>query len=137
LSGGIKVDERYDTWHPIDNTNTFFYLADYTPDIEECHVLLLKVIDQAISDLKNFSDLSTQKRQEIWEEARGFLFDDDYCIDWDDRQLYFADIAALLGLDPHWLRGKIIKRLGKSIRRKKNGESKEVRRSCSHRAPHT
>jgi hypothetical protein len=121
---------RYNCWHEIGNHDVKFYLSEYTPDIEECRVLFLKIIEQAKRDLVNLVNTTSPSKKEIWEEARQFLFEDDYTIDWDDRELTFTEITEILNLDVDWVRKMVIQDMRVHLaRRMKSGKNKEVRPS--------
>lgn len=113
---------RYNTWYKIGN-NGLFFLAEHTPNLEECRLVLLKIIEQAKRDLINYADATLSVKREIWEEARQFLFDDDYLIMWGDQEMSLQHIGQILGLEVQWMREKLVKEIIRiSKRRKKYAE---------------
>lgn len=100
---------RYEQWHQLGSTR--FYLGDYTPDIEECKFLLLKIIEQAVRDYVSFADSTEPELIEICQEARDFIFQDDYYIDWGERELNLQIIMDILDIDIEWFRKKTREKL--------------------------
>jgi hypothetical protein len=96
-------------WHEAGSVR--FFLEDYTPDDEECKFLLLKVIEQAVRDFISFADSTEPELVEICLEARSFLFDDDYYIDWGEQELNLATIMDILDIDIEWFRSKTRQKL--------------------------
>jgi hypothetical protein len=114
----VALTERYNQWYKVGNHDTLFYLADYTPDLEESRCLLLRVIYQAKRDIVNCADATSPAQREVWEEARAFIFDDDYTIDWGGRVATLEDLCGILGLDIWWLREKIKKEIHKETEKR-------------------
>lgn len=95
---------RYDIWHQTGDVK--FYLSDYTPNLEECNFLLLKVVEQTVRDFISLADTNEPELAEVCKEARDFIFDDEYYIDWGERQLNLPMILEILGIDIDWFRAK-------------------------------
>ena len=103
------VSGRYDTWHQSGDVK--FFLTNYFPDIEECKFLLLKVVEQSVRDYVSLADSIEPDLQEVCKEARDFIFNDEYYIDWGEKQLNLPMILELLEIDTEWFRGKARKKL--------------------------
>ncbi len=95
---------RYKEWHQAGSAR--FYLEDYLPDIEECKFLLLKVVEQAVRDYCSFADSVEPELIDICKEARDFIFDDEYFIEWGGRELNLQIIMDILDVDIDWFRKK-------------------------------
>lgn len=100
---------RYDTWHEAGSAR--FYLENYLPDIEECKFLLLKMVEQAVRDFVSFADSDEPELIEICKEARDFLFEDEYFIEWGGRELNLQIIMDILDIDLEWFRKKTREKL--------------------------
>ena len=111
-----KSGERYNHWHYTKN-NKRFYLSHYLPNIEECKFILLKVVEQAIRDYSHLIKFKDSEELYIkWEEAKDFLFDEDYFIQWGNIELSLELITDILELDLDWIRMK-----AKKLYKEKNG----------------
>ncbi len=86
---------------------------------DECRLIFLHLIRQAIDDYHIFKDRKSAEDKEVWETAAGFLFDDNYTIDWGTHSLTLKDICQYLNLNTNWLRQKLIHHV--KIRLDKNG----------------
>lgn len=117
---------RYSTFHKELNSKVMYYLEEYTPNLQECRELLLKVIEQAKRDVVNYYDSQITKYKTIYEEAREFLFNDDYEIDWGGQTRTMEELNQILGLDLDWGRRKLIKEIKKIVEKRieKDGEEK-------------
>ncbi len=100
---------RYDEWHQAGSAR--FYLENYLPDIEECRFLLLKVIEQAVRDYVSFADSIEPELIDICKEAKDFIFDDEYFIEWGGRELNLQIIMDILDIDLAWFRKKTRQKL--------------------------
>jgi hypothetical protein len=96
------MDDRYNREHSYGEVT--FYLSYYVPDEEQCRILMLKLLEQAVRDYCSMarSDLANEKL--IWEEARAFLFDDDYQFRWGGYELSLESFLDILDLDINWVR---------------------------------
>lgn len=101
--------DRYDKWYEAGSAR--FYLENYIPDIEECRFLLLKVVEQAVRDFVSFADSTEPELIEVCKEAKDFIFDDEYHIDWGGRQVNLQVIMDILDLDLEWFRKKTRQKL--------------------------
>jgi hypothetical protein len=81
------------------------------PNIQECHYLILQVINQAIKDYEHYRNKTREDDKAIFESARAFLFDDDYCFDWGDHQVNLDYLCSLIDIEIGWLRNKIVEKL--------------------------
>jgi len=119
------VNKRHDAYHQIGNIT--FYLKGYLPDIEECKLLLTKMLEQAVRDYCTPYRISTNSELESWEQARDFLFDDNYHIDWGEG--YYLDLQSILDIldiDINWFREQLQK---KFERENPNGkEEKQIKK---------
>ena len=98
-----------------------FTLTRTIPSEEETRYLLLKVVEQAIRD---YVSIRRQTRigpadQNALETAQGFLFDDEYRIDWGGEILSLNQILEVLDLSQEWLRRKILELEANPIKNKK------------------
>lgn len=103
-----QTRSRYNRWHNYGEV--FFYLTDFRnfpvyP--EQARYLLLKVIEQAIRDYISLVHSTIPSEQQLWETARGFLFDDDYIIDWGNKEINLDEALMMLGLDTSWVRKEV------------------------------
>lgn len=108
---------RYNRWYDLGNVK--FYLEQYLPNIQECRFLLTKVIEQAINDYCNLEGSDIPNAEQLWFDARDFLFDEDYWICWGDLELNLEDICDILDLDVEWIRDSTQKK----YRSKRNAKS--------------
>lgn len=81
------------------------------PQLDECKSLLLHVVKQAVDDYQSFKNKTREDHQEIWMTASGFIFDDDYYINWGEQQINLDQICDVLGLEVNWVRNKISQQL--------------------------
>ena len=84
---------------------------NYVPQIDECRYLILKIVEQAVRDYLTLENSKAPIDRVYFETAQGFLFDDDYRIQWGDMIVSFNDMLDFLDLDIDWFRGeaKILK----------------------------
>ena len=98
----MSTDDRYDKEQSYGEVR--FFLSSYLPDIEECRFLLMKIIVQAVRDYCSLANAELPSDRTLWEETKGFLFDDEYRIMWGNTELSFEDILDILSLDIAWFR---------------------------------
>jgi hypothetical protein len=103
------MSDRYDKEY-VYGTVTF-YLSDFMPDLEECRLLMLKVLEQSIRDYCSLQNSETLVERETWESARDFLFDDEYRISWGDMSLKTEEFLDIVDLDIQWVRDQVNKKL--------------------------
>jgi hypothetical protein len=104
---------RYDCYHVYGNVT--FYLANHLPDLDEVHLLLMKVLEQAVRDYCSLHTSDLHSDQLIWEESRDFIFDDSYRFMWGDRELSFSDLLDILNLDVSWFRVQTKKKFEEGV----------------------
>jgi len=86
-----------------------FFLSDYTPNIEECRFLILKVLEQSIRDYISLFGSNISSEQALWETAFGFIFDDDYRVLWGDKEMSPEDLIGIVDVDISYLRERVRK----------------------------
>ena len=104
----MSANDRYTTTQKYGNVE--FSLSDYLPDIEECRFLFLKTIEQAVRDYVSLEDTDSPNSSILWEQARDFIFDDEYTVDWGDKEMSITDILDILDIDINWFRMRTSKR---------------------------
>ena len=82
-----------------------------TPDEQECRLIILHVINQATKDYENFRGKTTEEEIELFNSAAGFLFNDEYTVDWGEETVTVRKLCDHIGIDIDWLRNNIGKRL--------------------------
>ena len=85
-----------------------FILTEFYPQEDECKFLLMKVIEQSIRDYINLDKCIAPVEIQHFESARDFLFDDEYRIQYGERELGFVDVLHILSLEIDWIREKVI-----------------------------
>ncbi len=123
MSDDSDINKRYGRWH--DNGGIRFLLESYIPNEQEAKFLLLKVVEQAVSDYCNLEGSDIPYAQLLWEEARDFIFDDTYWIYWGDLELSFEDILDILEIDVDAVREKASKRYREKKKYDKSIRNKE------------
>jgi len=96
------MNERFDKEHSYGEVR--FYLADYMPNEEQCRILMLKVLEQAVRDFCSLARSELANEQQTWEEARAFLFENGYHFRWGDWELTLESFLDILDLDVRWVR---------------------------------
>lgn len=71
---------------------------------------MLKVLEQAVRDYCSLVESSIPNELATWEEARDFLFDDEYYFFWGDMELRLEDFLDILDLDIMWVREQTAKK---------------------------
>lgn len=74
------------------------------PELDECRFLIKKVIEQAVRDYAALEHAETLSDQQDYESACGFLFDDDYRIEWGGQLMSLQDLLDWVDLDQGWVR---------------------------------
>lgn len=103
------TDDRLDKWHTYNTVR--FYLADFMPDKEQYRYLMLKVLEQAVRDYIALIDSTVPNERLLWEEARDFIFKEDYAIMWGDMELTTTAFLDILDIDIKWAREQTMKKL--------------------------
>ena len=78
------------------------------PYLDECKFLILKVIEQSIRDFVALSHATVPTEQQYFITASGFLFDDDYRIDWGGQDKSLRELTEIIGLEQEWIRDKVL-----------------------------
>ena len=113
-----QTKSRYNRWHNYGEV--FFYLMDfstYPVYPEQARYLLLKVIEQAIRDYIALVNSTIPSEQQLWETARGFLFDDEYIVNWGNKEINLEEALMMLDLDISWVRKEVNRKF-----REQNGD---------------
>ena len=100
-----ELEDRYNKWYKVSENNSI-YLSEYTPDRDDCRILLYKIIEQAVRDYVNLYRFIDNKSIENWESAVSFLFEEEYYIDWGDYPINLKEILAELDIDLEWFRDR-------------------------------
>lgn len=103
------MNDRYDKDYTYGDVK--FHLSDFAPDIEECRILMMKVLEQAIRDYISLSNSELPNDRETWESARDFLYDEEYRFKWGDLELSTEEFLDILDLDISWVRDQTTKKL--------------------------
>jgi len=113
----IEINEqgyevRYFEWN-----KTIFKVISTSCTLTDTKVLMSAIISQAVKDFERLANPSSRKKKadiEYWETAKGFLFDDNYLIQYGDLELNFAEmlnsIAEESGFCIFSLRRSLIKK---------------------------
>ena len=117
--------DRYDKVYEYKDVQ--FYLSSYTPDPEECRIIILKIIEQASRDYLSLHKGKTAALQYTWQTARDFIFKDKYLINWGGRVTTSAELMELVDIDINWLRRKMRERFTKT-QKEDHGEKERIRR---------
>lgn len=96
------MEDRYNKEYTHGNVK--FFLSDYMPNEEQCRILMLKVLEQAVRDYCSLADSKLTNEQLMWNEAKAFLMDDDYHFNWGDYELNLESFLDILDLDINWVR---------------------------------
>jgi hypothetical protein len=104
----MELEDRYDKQYSH-NTVTF-YLDSYTPNIEECRFLILKVVEQTVRDFLTLFGSDLTSEQILWHTAVGFIFDNDYRLHWGELEVAPEDLLAVVDVDMEYFRDKMRER---------------------------
>jgi hypothetical protein len=85
------------------------------PYIDECRILILKMIEQAIRDYLSLRGSSAPIEQVYYHTACEFLFNDDYYIDYGGVDRNLEDLLDILDINITWFRERINKLKNKRI----------------------
>jgi hypothetical protein len=116
--------ERYN--REYSHGSVTFFLSDYTPNIEECRFLILKIVEQATRDYISLFGSNVSSEKALWETAHGFIFDDEYRIMWGNTEMGTEDLVGIVDVDVHYLR----ERVRKQFKERHNNGSQEERREA-------
>lgn len=84
-----------------------FILTEFYPQEDECKFLLMKMIEQSIRDYINLEKCIAPIEIQHFESARDFLFDDEYTIQYGEREIGLVDVLHILSLEIDWFREKV------------------------------
>lgn len=96
------------------------------PELDECRFLIKKVIEQAVRDFAALEDAVSSSEQSDYQTACGFLFDDDYHINWGGQEMSLQDLLDWVDLEAEWVRKKAL--LAKERRKQKALVKQEAKR---------
>lgn len=102
------MSDRYNRTYEYGTVS--FYLENFLPDIEECRILMLKILEQTVRDFVTLDPEKSSNDTNIWESARSFLFDDDYYFMWGDQEITTETFLDILDLNIHWIRSYVLKK---------------------------
>ena len=80
--------------------NSTFEVWNSPCDMDDCKKLLTAIVGQAVKDFERLAHTGARTKKasaQDWAYARGFLFDDDYFIDYGGHGLGFAEILSIIG----------------------------------------
>lgn len=86
------------------------------PKIDECKILILKIIEQAIRDYLSLTNATAPIEKYYYETATNLIFNDEYTIDYGGTDKTLEDLLDIVNLDIDWLRYKIIRMKEKRIK---------------------
>lgn len=81
------------------------------PDEQECKIIILRTINQAIKDYEFYKDKKGEEEEEIFWTAKGFLFEDSYMIFWGDYLVNLRVLCDYADINVDWVRNLIVKKL--------------------------
>lgn len=106
------MSERYDRTYEYGTVS--FYLENFLPDMEECRILMLKVLEQTIRDYITLDPSKSQNDFNVWDNARSFLFEEDYFFMWGDKEITTETFLDILDLNIKWIRSFALKQRAKA-----------------------
>ncbi len=121
--------DRYNHWHHHNDVE--FWLPYYSPNIEECRFLILKIVEQSIRDYISLFGSNISSEKALWDTAYGFIFDDEYRIMWGNTEMGTEDLVGIVDVDIHYLRERVRKQFKE--RHKHNGPQEERRETRGRR----
>lgn len=84
--------------------------TDYPPvENDEARYLILKIVEQAIRDFISLSKSSIPIERGYYETACGFLFDDEYRIDYGDEEKSLKELLEIIDIQLDWFREHVVK----------------------------
>lgn len=95
-----------------------FRLEDFMPHEEQCRILMLKVLEQAVRDYCALADSDLPNEQLLWETTRGFLYDDDYFFMWGDLEVNLEAFLDIIDLDIDWVREQTTRKFNERNKKK-------------------
>lgn len=76
------------------------------PEIDECRFLIKKVVEQAVRDYSSLEHSTSASEQFDYQTAVGFLFDDNYRVNWGGQEMSLQDLLDWVDLEAEWVRKK-------------------------------
>jgi len=92
----------------VKDTNDSVDFCRSLPEIDECRFLIKKVIEQAVRDFAALEEAKSSSEQADYQTAYGFLFDDDYRINWGGEEMSLQDLLDWVDLEADWVRKKAV-----------------------------
>jgi hypothetical protein len=94
---------RYHRWY--EEGNVKYYLEDLELSVQDCKIIILKILEQAVKDYIAF-DQSTEEQERIaYQTAQAFLFDPSYTLDWGSPEpITSTHLLELIDIDIDWVR---------------------------------
>jgi len=86
-------------------------ISTVAPDSQECKIIILHVIHQAIKDYQHFRHKIRPEEIEVYESASNFLFDDEYMFDWGTDVVNLRMLCEHVHMDIDWLRNQVVKKI--------------------------
>lgn len=87
------------------------------PEVDECRYLIQKIIEQAVRDFIALEKSTSATEHYSYETACGFLFDDNYRVNWGGEEKSFQDLLDFIDLDAAWVRKKTLESREKKLKR--------------------
>ncbi len=87
------------------------------PELDECHYLIQKMIEQAVRDFISLEKSTVLAEQFDYQTACGFLFDDSYRVQWGEEEKSLQDLLDCINLDIEWMRKKAIEAKEKKLKK--------------------
>jgi hypothetical protein len=81
----------------------------YTPSLDECRFLILKIIEQSVRDFISLEHASSSSEKEYYQTACQFLFNNRYRIDYGGEEKSLRDMLDLLDIEVEWFREQVVK----------------------------
>jgi len=108
------------------------------PEIDECRLLILKMIEQTVRDYLNLENSPAPIERWYFEAAECFLFEEEYRVDWGGCEKSLKDFLDIIDIDIDWFRD--------NVHKLKNKKSKQIQKTrlldddtpetlCNHRVP--
>lgn len=80
--------------------NTTYEVWNNPCDMDDCKKLLTAIVSQAVKDFERLAHPPARTKKssaQDWASARGFLFDEDYFIDYGGQNLGFSEVLTTIG----------------------------------------
>ena len=84
-------------------------ITPYTPSLDECRFLILKIVEQAVRDFLSLEHASSSSEKEYYQTACEFIFNDRYRIDYGGEEKSLQDVLDLIDADIEWFRENVVK----------------------------